>query len=70
VSSPTDLIGARDAAEILGVSVAHVHNLVHRYGFLTPTTRVGQILLFRRADVERLAREGWPGRRQQRPRSA
>jgi len=32
-------------------------------GLLSQAGRIGGAILLRRADVERLAHEGWPGRR-------
>lgn len=50
------------AAEILGISRRRVQQLAAE-GLLGEPGRVGSALLLHRADVERLAREGWPGRR-------
>jgi hypothetical protein len=59
-----DLIAAGEASKILGVSRQHVHQLVRKYGILSPVADTPRTMLFHRADIERLAREGWPGRRQ------
>jgi excisionase family DNA binding protein len=56
------LVTAKEAAEILGISYRRVHQLVDA-GFLPEAGRPARVLLLRRADVEWLAREGWPGRR-------
>ena len=60
--SVEQFIGAADAAKILGVSQRRVQQLVEG-GHLEKVTTIGRSMLLRRADVERLAEEGWPGRR-------
>jgi hypothetical protein len=64
--APDELIGTAEAARILGVTQTHVHYLIRRYQLLTPAGETPRAILLRRTDVERLAREGWPGRRHQR----
>ena len=49
------------AAKILGVGRRRAHQLVVE-GHLEVAGRAGRAVLLRRADVERLARKGWPGR--------
>jgi excisionase family DNA binding protein len=53
------------AAELLEVSGARVHQLIDA-GFLQVAGVAGKTKLLRRADVEWLARHGWPGRRTRR----
>jgi excisionase family DNA binding protein len=55
-------MSTRDAAEILGVTRARVVQLIHE-GILPTAGVISGAYVLRRADVERLAREGWPGRR-------
>ena len=56
VDGPDDLMTATDAGRILGVSVDMVRVLARRGG-LPFTSTVGGIRLFRRADVDALARQ-------------
>jgi excisionase family DNA binding protein len=56
VGAPDDLMMAADAGRILRVSVDMVR-LLARDGRLPFTSTVGGVRLFRRADVETLARE-------------
>jgi excisionase family DNA binding protein len=51
------------AARRLGITRQRVLQLIAE-GHLEAAGRAGRVVLLRRADVERLAREGWPGRRQ------
>jgi len=44
------------------VSSQRVREMI-RTGLLTQAGHVGPTFVLRRTDVERLAREGWPGRR-------
>lgn len=56
VASPDDLLMAADAGKILRISVDMVR-LLARDGRLPFTSTVGGVRLFRRVDVETLARE-------------
>lgn len=62
-----ELIDLSTSARILGVSSDHVRTLMRR-GYLAKAgerpsrSRHTPAILVRRADVERLADEGWPGR--------
>lgn len=64
---PRDLIDLNASAKLLKVGTDHVRTLIRR-GYLAkagdrPTrSRRTPAILVRRADVERLAAEGWPGR--------
>jgi Helix-turn-helix domain len=61
------LVTTAQAASMLGfTSTARVRQLIEE-GHLEEAGRAGRVILLRRADVERLAREGWPGRRQPPP---
>lgn len=51
-----ELLGVADAGRVLGVGPQRVRNL-ERDGRLPALRTVGGVRLFRRADVERLARE-------------
>jgi excisionase family DNA binding protein len=62
VSEP-ELIGTAEAGRLLGVSRTYVLQLVKKYHVLEAPVSTPRLVLLRRADVERLAREGWPGRR-------
>jgi excisionase family DNA binding protein len=57
-----DLMSAKDAATLLGVSHVRVLQLIHE-GVIPTAGKMGQSYVLERAVVERLAREGWPGRR-------
>lgn len=62
-----ELIDLNESAKTLGVSTDHVRTLIRR-GYLAKAgerpsrSRHIPAILVRRADVERLAEEGWPGR--------
>lgn len=56
VDGPDDLMTAADAGRILGVSVDMVR-LLARSGGLPFMSTIGGVRLFRRADVDALARE-------------
>jgi hypothetical protein len=58
-----DLIDTAEAARLLGVTRQNVNLMIRRRGLLEAVVDRPRLLLVRRADVERLAREGWPGRR-------
>jgi excisionase family DNA binding protein len=59
-----DLIGTQQAAEILGVSLARVHQLIK--GGRLPATKFGERLrgvwMIRRADLEKVKHRPGPGR--------
>jgi excisionase family DNA binding protein len=57
-----DFMSAKDAAEVLGVTRARVHQLIQQ-GTLPTAGFMGGAYVLHRSDVERLAKEGWPGRR-------
>lgn len=59
-----ELIDTAEAARLLGVSRQNVNLMIRRRGLLDPVIDRPRLLLVRRADVERLATGGWPGRRQ------
>jgi excisionase family DNA binding protein len=60
--APDDLMTSVDAGRILGISVDMVR-LLARNGRLPFTSTVGGVRLFRRADVEHLAKERADGKR-------
>jgi hypothetical protein len=62
MGSPGDLLSAAQAGEILGISRRRVAQLAAE-GYLRGATTISRTLVIPRAEVERLAREGWPGRR-------
>jgi excisionase family DNA binding protein len=64
VESGGELIGSAEAAKVLGISRQRFHKMVRVDGMLHPAVDRPRTMLFRRAEVDRLAREGWPGRRQ------
>jgi excisionase family DNA binding protein len=51
-----------EAATLLHLSTRRVQQLIAS-GFLERVGQAGHVILLQRADVERLAREGWPGRK-------
>ncbi len=58
MTKPDDLIGSREAAEILGKSQRTVHRLVTAGSLIPAVVASGGyagVYLFKRADVERLA---------------
>jgi excisionase family DNA binding protein len=59
--STAGLLNVAQAAELLGISGRRAYQLLHD-GIL-PSERIGSQIVIKRADVERLARDGWPGRR-------
>jgi hypothetical protein len=61
--SDTDLIGSAEAATLLRISRQRLHKMVRVDGLLQPAVDLPRTMLFRRTDVKRLARDGWPGRR-------
>jgi hypothetical protein len=62
VADSAELISTADAAAILGVSSERVRQMI-RSGLLNQAGHVGPTIVLRRSDVERLSRDGWPGRR-------
>lgn len=56
------------AATMLQISSSAVRVLIRR-GFIVEAGRADGAIMLHRADVERLARDGWPGRRVKTPRS-
>ncbi|MGD9696506.1 MAG: helix-turn-helix domain-containing protein [Thermoleophilia bacterium] len=65
---PGDLLSTAEASEILQTSKRRVLQLVE-VGLLPKAAEVGGAFIFQRADVEKLAGDGWPGRRQRRAES-
>lgn len=62
-----ELIPMSRAATILQISSSAVRVLIRR-GFIAEAGRTDGAIQLHRTDVERLAREGWPGRREKLPR--
>jgi len=56
------LVTVKQAAEIIGISTRWVYQLLAD-DTLHEAGRAGRTILLARADVERLATEGWAGRR-------
>lgn len=56
------------AATMLQISSSAVRVLIRR-GFIAEAGRADGAILLHRADVERLRRDGWPGRRVRTPRA-
>lgn len=52
-----ELVGAAEAAEILGVTTMQVHRLSKRDDFPKPVARLKAGVIWRRVDVERWATE-------------
>jgi excisionase family DNA binding protein len=59
------LLTVAQAAERIGVSGRRVRQFVAD-GTLREAGRAGTAILLHRSEVERLAKEGWPGRRPRR----
>ena len=71
--SSHDLIDLHEAAQILHVGADHVRKLIRRghleqAGQRPSRSRHTPAILVRRAEIERLADEGWPGRLRRRAR--
>jgi hypothetical protein len=62
ISAVEQFVTAPDAARMLKVTPSRVHQLIAD-GLLKEVTRAGRTVMLERAAVERLARDGWPGRR-------
>ncbi len=61
-----EVVSTAEAAKVLGVTRQNVLLMARARGLLEPVVDRPTLLLFSRSEVERLAREGWPGRRSRR----
>jgi excisionase family DNA binding protein len=65
VAELPDFLTPPEAAKVIGVSERRVQQLIAE-GRVQGAGRYGNTTLIPRPEVERLAREGWPGRRRRR----
>jgi excisionase family DNA binding protein len=63
VAEPSDFLTIPEAAETIGMSPRRLQQLVAA-GQVRETRRFGRTTVLPRSEVDRLTREGWPGRRQ------
>jgi excisionase family DNA binding protein len=57
-----DLMSVKETAAVLGVSDVRILQLIHQ-GVIPTAGKMGRSYVITRATVQRLERDGWPGRR-------